>query len=60
MEERAQSEYEMAEIPGVLSSTLVVHGEAWPADVTSRLTPVCRAAVGSKTLVSFTTMSQSM
>lgn len=49
MEERAQSKYEMAEIPMVLSSTLAVNGDAWLADITSRLMPVCTAAVTSKT-----------
>lgn len=55
MEERAQSKYEMAEIPVVLSSTLLLNGEAWLADAFLRT-----AAVTSKTFVSLTTMPNSM
>ena len=60
MEQRAQSKHEKAEIPVVLSSILLVNGEAWLADITSRLMPGCTAAVTSKTFISLITMLHSM
>lgn len=56
----SSEQFEKAEIPAVLSSILLINGEALLVDVTSLLMPGCTVAVTSKTLGSLITVPHSV